>query len=213
MRHAVLVGAGLVSGGRCCLGQDRGSQYVRRPAATGNSRSLCAAALSSAAISSTSRCAACCASASVGSIPDPDRARPQAFHAHSPPLSSETSQPRATPRTTGTEATPHICKHQRSPDARLAALFSRVPGKRAWAMGNSVTRVAVKTDEERRVVTLVGWRRRLYHVALPWGSLGAFFRCEDRTTSSAERDRPRITSNKRHSGLDQPHRRMAAEAG
>jgi hypothetical protein len=46
-------------------------------------------------------------------------------------------------------------------------------------MGNTETRIAVKTDEERRVVTLVGWRRRLYQVALPLGIAGGILQVLD----------------------------------
>jgi hypothetical protein len=46
-------------------------------------------------------------------------------------------------------------------------------------MGNSETRIAVKIDEERRVVKLVGWRRRLYHVALPVGITGGILQVLD----------------------------------
>jgi hypothetical protein len=46
-------------------------------------------------------------------------------------------------------------------------------------MSNSESRIAVKTDEERRVVTLVGWRRRLYQVALPVGIAGGILQVLD----------------------------------
>lgn len=46
-------------------------------------------------------------------------------------------------------------------------------------MGNSETHIAVKTDEERHVVTLGGWRRRLYHVALPVGIAGGILQVLD----------------------------------
>ena len=46
-------------------------------------------------------------------------------------------------------------------------------------MGNTETRIAIKTDDERRVVTLVGWRRRLYHAALPVGIAGGILQVLD----------------------------------
>jgi hypothetical protein len=49
-------------------------------------------------------------------------------------------------------------------------------------MTSSHTRVAVEVADERRVVTLVRWRRRLYQVALPLGIVGAVIQVLDLAT-------------------------------